>query len=233
MKYRVLGLAALLAGALTAGAQTFTIDWAKPDSLKGTPTTTLKRDGTVRNLNDQGKELYFSYDLGGLTLDHTAQLCMNLCWALLPGPDDPFIREGQVLPPNGTLPIYVDLTPHGTEGNSTVAVRLFDGTTQTDRLDFTVTFLVSETASVIDAESLGISVGPLPASDNLTVRGEAVGSMASVGLYDLSGNIVRSFGFSNGPVNTLPLVGLAAGSYRLVFIAKDGTMAGAPVMITR
>ena len=141
MKSQVLGLAVLLAGALSAGAQSFVIDWAKADSVKGTPATTVKRDGTVRNLDDKQKELYFSYNLDGLTFDHTAQLCMNLCWALLPGPDDPFIREGQVLTANGTLPIYVDLTPHGTEGTSVVAVRMFDGNNQSDRLDFTVTFV--------------------------------------------------------------------------------------------
>ncbi len=233
MKSQVLGLAVLLAGALSAGAQSFVIDWAKADSVKGTPATTVKRDGTVRNLDDKQKELYFSYNLDGLTFDHTAQLCMNLCWALLPGPDDPFIREGQVLTANGTLPIYVDLTPHGTEGTSVVAVRMFDGNNQSDRLDFTVTFVISEASSVADAEDLGISVGPLPATDALVVRGEAVGTMASVGLYDLNGNVVRSFGTVPGAVNSLPLAGLAAGSYRLVFIAKDGSMSASPVVITR
>lgn len=235
MKTHVLALILGLALACSAQAQTFTIDWAKPNPIKGTPDGgTVKRDGTVRNLNDVPKELYFSYDLNDLFIDHTAQLCMTLCWALFPGPgDDPFEREGQILAANGTLPIYVDLTPRGAEGTSKVRVTLFDKTNQTERLNFDVVFEISPSSSVIDAQRVGVTVSPLPAADQLTLRGDAIAALTTLGLYDASGSLVRSFATPSSTVATLPTAGLANGTYRLVMRTAAGELVGAPVVISR
>lgn len=235
MKTHVLALVLGLALACSAQAQTFTIDWAKPNPVKGTPDGgTVKRDGTIRNLNEVPKELYFSYDLKDLSIDHTAQLCMTLCWALFPGPgDDPFEREGQILTPNGTLPIYVDLTPRGAEGTSKIRIVLFDKANQAERLSFEVDFEISPSSSVVDAQSIGMSVSPLPATDVLTLRGETITSLSSLGIYDASGSLVRSFATPSTTVTTLPTAGLASGTYRLVMRTASGELVGAPVVITR
>jgi len=235
MKTQVLALILGIAFSVTAQSQTFTIDWAKPNPIKGTPDGgTVKRDGTVRNLNETPKELYFSYDLTDMSIDHTAQLCMNLCWALFPGPgDDPFEREGQILTANGTLPIYVDLSPRGAEGASTVRVVLFDKTVQAERLSFDVVFQISLSSSVVDAQTVGVTVSPLPAVDQLTLRGDAITSVSTLGLYDASGSLVRSFATPSSSIATLPTSGLANGTYRLVMRTASGDVVGAPVVITR
>jgi hypothetical protein len=160
---------------------------------------------------------------------------MNQCWALFRGPgDDPYERMGQILEPSpGTLPIYVDVTPAGTEGTSTIQVTLFDKTDTSDKLSFSVTFIIDNTASVRDASEIGLTVGPLPASESITVRGDVLPTIDSIGLYDASGNIVRSYGVYASTAATLPLSGLASGTYRLIMTSADGTMSASPVVISR
>lgn len=233
MKTHVLAFILVLATA-GATAQTFYIDWKKPNPVTGKPSTSaLKRDGTVHNSNGKPKELYFRYDLSGINEKHTAQLCMTLCWFLFPGEDDPYLRPGQVLTSTGTLPIYIDLATNASEGSSTLKVKLFDKTDTTDALDFEAQFVVSENTSIRDAQELGFVVGPVPSTDVLAVRGEELARATMIGLYDTNGELVRSFGNANASATTLPLTGLAAGSYRLVMTLENGTMVGSPVVIAR
>lgn len=235
MKTHVLTLIAGLLISVTVGAQTFVIDWAVSDTIHGTPDGgVLKRDGTIRNLNGMAKELYFSYDLRDVSFEHSAQLCMNMCWALYPGPgDDPYERLGQILNPTGTIPIYVDITPNNVSATSTIKVSLFDKTDVNDKISFSSTFVFSPTASLREASEMGVSVGPLPASDNVTVRGTALATSESIGLYNAAGNLVRSFGCSGLPLSTLPLSGLSSGTYRLIVTLAGGEMVAAPIVITR
>ncbi|MFN4984516.1 MAG: hypothetical protein ACK5BQ_08560 [Ignavibacteria bacterium] len=233
MKTHVLAFILVLA-CVGASGQTFFIDWTKPNPITGKPSVAShKREGTVRNSNGKAKELYFRYDLSGINEKHTAQLCMTLCWFLFPGEDDPYLRPGQNLTENGTLPIYIDLTTNNSEGNSTLKVTLFDKTDTTDALNFDVQFVISENTSIRDAEQWGLSVGPVPSTDALTVRGEELTRATTIGLYDTNGELVRSFGNANTSLATLPLSGLAGGSYRLVLTLQNGTVVGAPVSIVR
>lgn len=234
MKTHVLALMLGLALACSTQAQTFTIEWTKPNPIKGTPEGgTIKREGTIRNLSEVPKELYFSYDLKGLSFNHTAQLCILLCWQLYTGPDDPLEREGQVLAPNGTLPIYVDLTPNLTEGTSTVRVVLFDKTNQTERINFDVLFEISLSSTVVDAQTVGVSVSPLPAADHVILRGDAITTYTSLGLYDASGSLLRSYATPSSATATLPTSGLPSGTYRLVMRTATGELVGAPIVISR
>lgn len=233
MKTHVLAFILVLA-CVGASGQTFFIDWTKPNPITGKPSVAShKREGTVRNSNGKAKELYFRYDLSGINEKHTAQLCMTLCWFLFPGEDDPYLRPGQNLTENGTLPIYIDLTTNNSEGNSTLKVTLFDKTDTTDALNFDVQFVISENTSIQDANQWGLTVGPVPSTDALTVRGEELARATTIGLYDTNGQLVRSFGNANTSLTTLPLSGLAGGSYRLVLTLQNGTVVGAPVTIAR
>ncbi len=234
MKTHVLALILGVVFACSTQAQTFTIEWTKPNPIKGTPEGgTVKRDGTIRNLSETPKELYFSYDLKGLSFGHSAQLCMTLCWQLYTGPDDPLEREGQVLTPYGTLPIYVDLTPYLNEGTSTVRVVLFDKNIQTERISFDVVFEIAPSSTVIDAQTIGVSVSPLPAADYVTLRGDAITTYTSLGLYDASGALLRSYAQPSSTAATLPITGLPNGTYRLVMRTASGELVGAPIVISR
>lgn len=233
MKSHVVAL--LFVGLVTAASgQTFFIDWTKPNPVTGAPTiASLKREGLVKNSNAVTKELYFRYNLDELNPAHRAQLCMSLCWLLFPGEDNPYDREGQVLTPTSALPIYIDLTTNATEGNSTIKVTLFDKTDTTDKLDFDVQFVVSANTSVGDMAETGISMGPNPASNVLSLSGQALANVTSVGLYDLQGNIVRSYGTPAQTNVQYTLDGLSNGTYRLVLTMRDGSMRGSAVAVTR
>lgn len=219
--------------AVTASGQTFFIDWKQPNPVVGSVTSpTLKREGLVKNSNTTKKELYFRYNLDNVHPDHRAQLCMSLCWSLLPGTDYPFDREPQILTADTSLPIYVDLTTRGVEGESTINVTLFDGANQSDKLTFDVQFSVL-VASVRDLAEVGIRVGPNPTSDVLFISGDALSTTRSVGLYDLQGNVVRSFGTPTQTSAQFTLEGLAAGTYRLIMTMADGSMHGTSVVVSR
>jgi hypothetical protein len=233
MKSHVLALFLVMAS-VGASAQTYYIDWTKPNPINGSPSiASHKRDGTVKNSNGKAKELYFRYDLSGINEKHQAQLCMTLCWFLFPGEDDPYLRPGQILTETGTLPIYIDLTTNNAEGNSNLKVTLFDKTDTTDALNFEAQFVISNNTSITDAEQLGFRIGPMPTSDVLSVQGANLTNTTSIGLYDTNGNLVRSIGNPQSQATTLPLAGLAAGQYRLVMSLQNGTMVGSPVTVIR
>jgi len=233
MKTHVVALMLVLAATVGMG-QTFFIDWSKPNPITGPPTlSTMKRDGLVKNSTAGTKELYFRYNLDEVNTAHTAQLCMSLCWLLYRGEDFPFDREGQILTAGTALPIYVDLTPNGVEAKSTIKVTLFDKTDTTDKLDFDVQFIVSKESSVRDIADIGITAGPLPSSDVVTLRGAALERTSRVGLYDMTGALIRSYGVPQGSAVSYPLTGLSAGTYRLILTLQDGSQSGTAVVVTR
>lgn len=233
MKTHVVALMLVLASAM-ASAQTYYIDWAKPNPVTGTPSVgTLKRDGVIRNSTQTTKELYFRYNIDEVDFNHRAQLCMSLCWTLFPGEDNPFDREGQVLTATGSIPIYIDLITGGNEGNSTIKVTLFDKTDANDKLDFDVQFVVSNNASVRTLEDAGITTGPIPTTESLQLKGASLIHVVRVGLYDLSGSLLRSYGPPTADHVTYPLDGLSSGSYRLMLTMANGSSFGTPVVIAR
>ncbi|MBU3679967.1 MAG: T9SS type A sorting domain-containing protein [Candidatus Kapabacteria bacterium] len=231
MKTHVVALMLVLA-TVGAGAQSFFIDWSKPNPVKGLPIdATLKRDGKVKNNTAVTKELYFRYNLDKLNPEHRAQLCMSLCWLLYPGEDNPYDREGQILTPGGELPIYIDLTTNGKEGTSTISVTLFEKKDTTDKLDFDVQFVVSSGTSVRDLTESGIRMYPNPANGHVVVDGAALNSVISVGLYDLQGNLVRSFSAPTSDKVTYTTDGLTAGAYRLMLRTRNQELFGGALIV--
>jgi hypothetical protein len=99
--------------------------------------------------------------------------------------------------------------------------------------DVSATETVAAESSVVDAAAVGVTMGPLPAADVLTLRGDVITSVASLGLYDASGSLVRSFATPSSTVTSLPTSGLANGTYRLVMRTAAGELVGSPVVISR
>lgn len=231
MKTHVVALMLVLA-TVGAGAQSFFIDWSKPNPVKGLPIdATLKRDGKVKNNTAVTKELYFRYNLDKLNPEHRAQLCMSLCWLLYPGEDNPYDREGQILTPGGELPIYVDLTTNGKEGASTISVTLFEKKDTTDKLDFDVQFVVSNETSVRDLTESGIRMYPNPAKGHVVVDGAALNAVISVGLYDIQGNLVRSYPAPTSDKVTYTTEDLTAGAYRLMLRTRTQELFGGALIV--
>ncbi len=231
MKTHVVALMLVLASA-GAAAQSFYIDWSKPNPVTGPPSiASLKRDGEVKNSTAATKELYFRYNLDKLDAEHRAQLCMSLCWLLFPGEDNPYDREGQILTPGGVLPIYVDLTTNGKEGESTISVTLFDKKDTTDKLDFDIRFVVSNQSSVRDVKEAGISMYPNPANDYVVIEGSPLANITSVGLYDAQGNLVRSFPVPTSDKATFTTEGLNAGYYRMMLRLRNQELVGGALII--
>lgn len=231
MKTHVVALMLVLA-TIGAGAQSFYIDWSKPNPVTGPPSiASLKRDGEVKNNTATTKELYFRYNLDKLNAEHRAQLCMSLCWLLYPGEDNPYDREGQILYGGSSLPIYVDLTTNGKEGESTISVTLFDKKDTTDKLDFDIQFVVSNQSSVRDVKEVGISMYPNPAKDYVVIEGSPLATIGSVGLYDAQGNLVRSFPVPTSDKATFTTEGLSAGYYRLMLRLRNQELVGGALII--
>jgi hypothetical protein len=231
MKTHVVALMLVLAS-FAAGAQSFYIDWSKPNPVRGLPIdATLKRDGKVKNNTAVTKELYFRYNLDKLNPEHRAQLCMSLCWLLYPGEDNPYDREGQILTAGSELPIYVDLTTNGKEGESTISVSLFDKKDTTDKLDFDIQFVVSNETSVRDLTESGIRMYPTPAKGHVVVDGAALNSVTSVGLYDSQGNLVRSYPAPTSEQATFTTEGLSTGYYRMMLRLRNQEFVGGALII--
>lgn len=231
MKTHVVALMLVLAS-VAAGAQSFFINWSKPNPVKGLPSVaSLKREGQVQGNSPGTKELYFRYNLEKLNPEHGAQLCMSLCWLLYPGEDNPYDREGQVLMPGGMLPIYVDLTTNGKEGASTISVTLFDKTDTTDKLDFDVQFVVTSETSVRDLAESGLSMYPNPAREYVVLQGARLSEVSSAGLYDSQGNLVRSYPAPTAEKATYTTDGLSAGYYRMVLRLRNQELVGSALII--
>ncbi len=236
MKHLVLLSAALLIlGSGIAGAQaTYTIDWNYPDTLHAeVGQAVLKRTGTVRNLNDQAKEILFRFNIDKVIEGHSVGFCFgDLCYFQWPGVDDPYERDPQHLPGNGTLPVYsLCNILNKTQGTSVVWYEMFDKNNPNDTLPFTITYIVGEPTSVRDAKELGITVSPIPATDRLTVSSTA--STRGADVYSSAGVLLRSYIAQPGATLSLDVQDLATGSYHLVLTQSDGTVVQAPFVIAR
>jgi len=214
-------------------AQTFHIEWKGPETIVGDGTKTLKREGTVVNDAATEKRLRIKYNINNVSLDHFGQICLTQCFAMLPGDEDYPGREDQILPASGTAALYVDMDPGGNLGTSSVAVDLYDkANPTTERVSFTVTFVFDPTASVSDAAEYGFRVGPVPSTDQVTVRGDGSMMMQGANLYAADGTLLRTYGAS-GSTQSFDLGGLPSGSYHLMLTMSNGSVLHAPISVLR
>lgn len=235
MKSRLLLLAFLLTGlSAMASAQTYHINWDDKDSVSGANTQQFKRNGHIVNDNSTPKNLLFRYDLSQVAAGHMPAMCFgDFCFFLFPGEDNPTDREAQYLPGSGELKIYTLMNANGTDGISTFSITLFDQTVTSDSVRFTGTFFVGDVNSVEDLSSLGLTAGPLPATDHVTVGGEQSRTIVGANLYTADGNLVRSYGISEADQHTFTVNGLANGTYHLLLTTTSGTVVRTPVVIAR
>jgi len=235
MKSRLLLLAILIFGmAASASAQTYHINWDDKDSVSGANTQQFKRNGTIINDNGTPKNLLFRYDLSQVTQGHMPAMCFgDFCFFLFPGEDNPTDREAQFLPGSGTLKIYTLMNANSTDGISTFSITLFDATVTSDSLRFTGTFFVGDVNSVPEFSTLGLTAGPLPATDHITVGGEQIRTIVGANLYTADGALVRTYGISAAGQQTFTVDGLANGTYHLLLTTTSGSMVRTPVVIAR
>ena len=234
MKYHVLVLIAAVALIQFSGsAQSYRIDWHKADTVHTTAPGNVKRVGTLVNLTPTQKKLLFRYDLANVREGHNMALCFDLCFYFFPGEDDPWAREEQMLPGNGSREIYVMVTSNaGTDGYSTVWIKLFDSQDTTKELAFTTTFAVGEVSSVPEASELGITVGPNPSSDVVTINtGE--NEVNGLNLYSSDGSLIRTYGVDQGNALSIGVADLPVGAYHLVITLSNGTHVRSGVSVIR
>ena len=236
MKTRLLvvALLALFMG-VSASAQTFQIDWDDDLVIEGSENDDdLKVYGTIRNLDADQKRLLFTYDLTDAVTGHNPALCFSdNCFFLFPGEDEPELRNTQKLAPSGDMRIYAYVIPLGVKGVSTINYCVYDSSDVNDKICFTIVYAAGVSTSVPDASTLGLSVGPMPAVDMITVRGDVSEQITGANIYSFDGNLVRSFGVAAGQLHTFSVSGLATGSYHLMLTTGSGQVVRAPVTVVR
>jgi hypothetical protein len=219
---------------MSATAQTYHINWDDKDSVSGANTQQFKRNGHIINDNSTPKNLLFRYDLSQVTAGHMPAMCFgDFCFFLFPGEDNPNDREAQYLPGGGQLKIYTLMNANGTDGISTFSITLFDKNVTSDSLRFTGTFFVGDVNSVPEFSTLGLTAGPLPATDVVTVGGEQIRTIVGANLYTADGTLVRTYGISAADQQTFTVDGLANGTYHLLLTTTSGSMVRTPVVIAR
>ena len=240
MKSRLLLLAFLLTALVSAApAQTFRMDWTDADSVKGPVSSSLKRNGRIVNLNGTAKNLLFRYDISGVAATHTAAMCFgDLCFFLWPGEDDPTLREAQYLAGGGSLKIYTlcnsfGETGVGEPGITTFYVTLFDRDNTSDSVRFSCTYIVGDVSSVPELGTLGLSAGPLPATDVVTITGEQARTISGADLYSANGTLLRTYGINQADQHSIDVTDLTSGTYHLVLTTTSGTVVRTPVVIVR
>lgn len=223
----------LVAGVTAYGQATYTIDWQYPDTLHASQSESyLKRVGVLRNLNSTAKQILFRYNIEQVAPGHTVAFCFgDLCYFQFPGADDPYERDPQDLAPNGTLPVYSLCNNTNVEASSTVWYEMFDKTDTTDALPFTITYIFGNPASVTDARELGISLYPVPATNQVRVSG--TGDVMGVNLYNSTGILVRTYVASFDAELTLDVSDMPNGAYHLVLSLRGGRTVQAPFTISR
>lgn len=232
MKSRTLLFIAILAiASMGASAQTFHVEWNEPDTVRGDGTKIIKRTGTFVNDTDQEKRIRIRYDLTNVNLDHFVQICMTECFVMFPGGEDDAIRNDQVVPGNGRQNIYVDADANGAMGESSVTVDLYEKSTPSDKVSFTVTFIFEKVSSVVEASERGLTVSPFPAMDAVTLRG-GTDDVREAHLYSNDGTLLRSYGVA-GEGTAFNVQGLATGTYHLLLRMTNGEVLRAPVSIVR
>ena len=238
MKTRVLILIAVFAAfSLPMAGQGMYIDWDEATWVEGSEMEdALKINGTLHNADDYAKRLQFTYEMDEIAEGHSASLCFGLnCFFLFEGDGDkPELRNAQDLPASGTERLLADVLPFGIQGQSNVKYCIFDSANVEDRTCFVLNYAAGvDIVSVVEAQEIGLSVGPNPATDRITVRGDQAVNIEGANLYSVDGNIVRTYAFAPSETQTFTLNGIAPGTYQLLLTMGEGRTVRASVVVVR
>lgn len=228
-------LIVLLSSACILSAQTFTIAWDKQSPVHGTTMDgTIKQNGTLVSQDIGNKEIFFRYSIDKLFAGHDGAFCFgDNCFFLFEGVDDPRERPGQNLQGFGTLPIYSFINVNGVAGSTTLDFTLFDGNNEADSLAFSVTYIVELAASVPLASNVGIALGPNPATNSLSINGNALTTVKGYNLYSSDGGLVRTFISAPASSQQFNVGDVTPGRYFLLLTNTDGSVMQLPVVISR
>lgn len=234
MKNQTLALAAalMLAFGVDASAQSLKLDSQDPQPVKATPGGgTATTHAQLRNVGSGTVPVNFRADLSRVVDGHNVSICFgDLCYFVFPD-DNPADRDGFDVLPDGTTDLKAQLSPGGIEGTSTITYTLFNNGNPGDSLQYTVTFVIGNATSVREiGEASGVRVGPNPATGIVTIQGDIISTVIGVDIYDAQGSIVRSVMPSRTSTLTLPVNGLAAGSYQVI-LTTDKDVFRAPITV--
>lgn len=212
------------------------IDWDNGSSIQGMETSdALKIDGTLHNEDSYAKRLLFTYKMDGIFEGHSASICFaDNCFFLFDGDGDtPLVRDAQNLSANGTTRIFCDALPFGIKGLTEIRYCIFDSVDIERQLCVDLTYAAGVPLSVSEASDIGLTVGPNPASDHVTIRGDQTVNISGASLYSLDGSIVRTYAVSASESQTFTLSGIAPGVYQLLLSMGEGRTVRASLSVVR
>lgn len=213
------------------------IDWDHGNAVQGMESSdALKIDGTLHNEDDYAKRLLFTYEMGEIFEGHSASICFaDNCFFLFDGDGDkPLVRDAQNLAAMGSTRLFCDALPFGIKGQTVVKYCIFDSVDIERQLCFDLTYAAGvPLVSVQEASEIGLSVGPNPATDHVTVRGDQAVNIEGASLYSINGTIVRSYAVAGSETQTFTTNGLAPGIYQLLLSMGDGRTVRASISVIR
>jgi hypothetical protein len=185
----------------------------------------------IRNVSDASISFNLSIECLELTPNHAAAVCWFQCFEFTDGfflsPETYTFESKQESIPGqfaGHLQPYKiishDPLIYSAAVPGTSKIRYtFAPTTGgvEDILNYDVVFVVSLPTSVEDKFNYTLKTFPNPANENLTVDlGESYSENVLATIYDLSGNVVKTFDIQHGEtLKTISINELSSGSYRL------------------
>jgi hypothetical protein len=212
-------------------AQTISINWSEDSVLTGGYDQILKRTGYLTHDAFRSLNLYFRYDLSGLTSGHRASLCFgDNCYFLSEGEDIPTERTPQKVNPFDQIYVVADIYPELVAGTSTIRYTLFDSADANVTFPFTVRFVATPT-SVAEATEQQMQLWPNPAHSVVSIQSGTFKPVA-VDIYSAQGAIVASHRAS-GDLIQFPVSMLAAGAYVVVCTDAQDQRVRYPLTITR
>lgn len=248
MKTRVLALAlCAIFGAMSAAAQAWRFEWIdQPQKTASKDILVVDHYARLTNVSSKDIVVKFYYYNSEKIDGHGCNICFgDLCYNLFDGPDDPDIRIPTTLVAGETSEIKTQLITctewdpetqkcPGKEGTSTVGFRIYDSENPADSVRFDITFVIGDISSVRDlSESMTVAVGPNPASDVVTLSAQELANVVGVDIYSNTGTILRSVGHNGTAMITVPVDGLASGSYHVVLTFANGDIYRQAISVVR
>ena len=234
--YLLIACFVVLGSAVGLGAQSLAAQRIDPSPLLTTPAQAIvEHHGMLTNKSGTTKNVIIRYFSGGKYLDHTANMCADLCYEL---PDDffgaPYDLPVFTLAANTTVGLKAILNPRGFAGTSTLNFIIFDRDNPSDSVSYSMTFIVDAANSVRDlADMATVEVAPNPSSDRVTISSAMLSQATGLVVYAADGRIVCSQTHDGSERTVVDVSDLAVGLYHVVMTLKSGDVYRTPISVVR